>query len=211
MKKARLHDTQPIYKLTVWAHSTCQGYLGMQAIHHYPHTHLLVSELITTMNSVFELPTLFYPALLSHSFKATEPSSLSQPWLIKMVGLPPLNRNHHRDESDVHDHVSKDSPHATHSSHPRSRSSIANLDKELTHHEQPREQRTTLFPAVSTSTPPDLPLPSPSSASSFLETYLCTFCWHPHHQSTSPSCIVGRRARLACTTCYNALLDLAVC
>lgn len=42
-------------------------------------------------------------------------------------------------------------------------------------------------------------------------TYLCTFCWRPHHQSVTPSRVVGRRARISCEPCYNALLDLAVC
>lgn len=163
------------------------------------------------MNSVFELPTLTYPTLLSHSFKESEPSPRSQPWPTKMVDLPPFHRNHHRDERDVNGPVNKVLLHATHSSHPRSHSSILNLDEDSTHPAQSREQRTTHHPAASISPPPDPPLPSPSSSSSRPETYLCTFCWHPHHQSTSPSRAIGRRARLACTTCYNALLDLAVC
>lgn len=56
-----------------------------------------------------------------------------------------------------------------------------------------------MSPTPPTTTPPPLP------------TYLCTFCWRPHHAGVTPSRVVGHHARLACQPCYGALLDLAVC
>jgi hypothetical protein len=38
--------------------------------------------------------------------------------------------------------------------------------------------------------------------------FTCTFCWHI---SATPPHVVGCSARLACESCYNALLDLSVC
>lgn len=60
---------------------------------------------------------------------------------------------------------------------------------------------------------PSSPAPDTAAASSTspLPTYLCTFCWRPHHSAVTPSRVVGHRARLACQPYYGALLDLAVC
>lgn len=128
-----------------------------------------------------------------------------------MVDLPPLRRTHYRDRLEANDQVNQSLSQARHSIRPKPHSSMTNLNKRHEELTEPREQRTTAHFPVSTSPPPEAPLPFQSSTPCCPETYLCTFCWHPHHQSTSPSCIIGRRARLACTPCYNALLDLAVC
>lgn len=166
------------------------------------------------MNSVVELPTLTFPVRVSHPFRELERSPYSQTWPMKMVDLPPFPYKKLSDEQNVDSQVNKFSHHATDTQQSKSRSSIDKLNNGSAHPvqtAQPQERRITHHHAASTLLPSDTPLPSPSSASSCPETYLCTFCWRPHHQSTSPSRIIGRRARLACTLCYNALLDLAVC
>lgn len=161
------------------------------------------------MNSVFEIPTVVYNSIL-HSFTSIL-SPCPQTWSIEMADLE--SKRSYRCPIDYDDDYrstirSTQSAKSTHrprifepvdtsASDHRHAASGPIIHPPRHHHDPP------------TSPPPDPP--STSSSQSDPPTYLCTFCWRPHHSAITPSRTVGRRARLACEPCYSALLDLAVC
>lgn len=166
-------------------------------------THSLSHHAII-MNSVSQLLEIISQSVLA-SFAAAIASLSSQTWSIKMGELPPLPCTEHRGPSASTDRMEKVD---------KCVPSTAKLAESAIRVAQPREERNPYHyhhNHFALPTSPSLDSPSPSPSSSTLPTYLCTFCWRPHHPTTTPSRVIGRRARLACTPCHNALLDLAVC
>lgn len=199
------YSTWSTYSLSAINSASC-SHLPDMIVHLIPR-HSLASpqQHITTMNSLFQLPTIVCQTVL-HSFSNRKTAPSSQTWCIKMVDLGHLQCSHPRGASDnvAKAHKSKfrgsPSPCPTYWPH------TTNSDESVTRAAQPPELRITSQHGAPTSPPPSPPSPFNGPA-----TYLCTFCWRPHHQSKTPARAIGRCCRLACTLCYNALLDLAVC
>lgn len=162
---------------------------------------------INTTNSPLQFLSVVYQSI-THSFKpAVSTTYLPRSYSIKMRELPPQCTH-----LDQHHNLSGNSetPHTR--SGPTTRHLFRNILNELTgtssehtrakpssdHHRRNHE--------LPISSPPSSAI-SPTNPT----TYLCTFCWRPHHPAVTPSRVVGRRARLACQPCYGALLNLAVC
>lgn len=155
------------------------------------HTSLSHRHHITTMNSVLQFPAVAF-ASITHSLKKSSSStSACSSWIkgISMTDLPP-QRNTHIRSRDF-----RPSAQARMEFRSRSESEYVDLDPE---------------PRSGTTKPPLQNLQQPRK-STRPETYLCTFCWRPHHSAVTPSRVVGRHSRLACQLCYNALIDLAIC
>lgn len=161
---------------------------------------------INIMNSPSQLLSVVNRST-THSFNPATPTCPSRPCSIKMRELSPhcTRPDHHHNRPDS-------------SERPKTRSGMPTLYPSRA---QPAKLTGTLrerTPAAPSSDhyhhshePPNSLPPGPALSPTSPTTYLCTFCWRPHHPAVTPSRVVGRSARLACQPCYAALLDLAVC